>query len=75
MHNYLTSVYEEGDVRSALITMVQKLQHARNGVDVLSESRVLFILVFDIDLLSMIILIFYFNSFLTQCSINYKVFM
>lgn len=41
MHNYLTSVYEEGDVRSALITMVQKLQHARNGVDVLSESRVL----------------------------------
>lgn len=41
MHNYLTSVYEEGDVRSALITLVQKLQHARNGVDVLSESRVL----------------------------------
>lgn len=40
MHNYLTSVYEEGDVRSALITMVQKLQHARNGVDVLSESRI-----------------------------------
>lgn len=40
MHNYLTSVYEEGDVRSALITMVQKLQHAKNGVDVLSESRI-----------------------------------
>ncbi|XP_022998135.1 putative respiratory burst oxidase homolog protein H [Cucurbita maxima] len=40
MHNYLTSVYEEGDVRSALITMVQKLQRARNGVDVLSESRI-----------------------------------
>lgn len=41
MHNYLTSVYEEGDARSALIAMVQQLQHAKNGVDVVSESRVL----------------------------------
>lgn len=40
MHNYLTSVYEEGDARSALIAMIQKLQHAKNGVDVVSESRV-----------------------------------
>lgn len=40
MHNYLTSMYEEGDARSALIAMVQKLQHAKNGVDVISESRV-----------------------------------
>ena len=40
MHNYLTSVYEEGDARSALIAMVQSLQHAKNGVDVVSESRV-----------------------------------
>lgn len=40
MHNYLTSVYEEGDARSALIAMVQWLQHAKNGVDVVSESRV-----------------------------------
>ncbi|KAF6150563.1 hypothetical protein GIB67_030364 [Kingdonia uniflora] len=40
MHNYLTSVYEEGDVRSALITMVQSLQHAKNGVDIVSESRI-----------------------------------
>jgi hypothetical protein len=40
MHNYLTSVYEEGDARSALIAMVQQLQHAKNGVDVVSESRV-----------------------------------
>ncbi|KAL0460645.1 UNVERIFIED_CONTAM: putative respiratory burst oxidaseprotein H [Sesamum latifolium] len=39
MHNYLTSVYEEGDARSALIAMVQSLQHAKNGVDVVSESR------------------------------------
>lgn len=40
MHNYLTSVYEEGDARSALIAMVQSLQHAKNGLDVVSESRV-----------------------------------
>ncbi|KAG9448243.1 hypothetical protein H6P81_014371 [Aristolochia fimbriata] len=40
MHNYLTSVYEEGDARSALITMVQSLQHAKNGVDIVSGSRI-----------------------------------
>lgn len=41
MHNYLTSVYEEGDARSALIGMVQKMQQAKNGVDIVSESRVI----------------------------------
>ncbi|KAA8520882.1 hypothetical protein F0562_011555 [Nyssa sinensis] len=40
MHNYLTSVYEEGDARSALITMVQALNHAKNGVDIVSGTRV-----------------------------------
>ncbi|KAJ1689574.1 hypothetical protein LUZ63_013729 [Rhynchospora breviuscula] len=40
MHNYLTSVYEEGDARSALITMLQALNHAKNGVDVVSGTRV-----------------------------------
>ncbi|KAG6432880.1 hypothetical protein SASPL_104470 [Salvia splendens] len=40
MHNYLTSMYEEGDARSALIAMVQSLQHAKNGVDVVSDSRI-----------------------------------
>ncbi|WOL04805.1 respiratory burst oxidase [Canna indica] len=40
MHNYLTSVYEEGDARSALIAMVQALQHAKSGVDVVSGSQV-----------------------------------
>nr|DAD25999.1 TPA_asm: hypothetical protein HUJ06_027467 [Nelumbo nucifera] len=40
MHNYLTSVYEEGDARSALIAMLQSLQHAKNGVDIVSESRI-----------------------------------
>ncbi|CAJ2650679.1 unnamed protein product [Trifolium pratense] len=40
MHNYLTSVYEEGDARSALVTMVQALNHAKNGVDIVSGTRV-----------------------------------
>ncbi|KAG7975569.1 hypothetical protein I3843_06G105900 [Carya illinoinensis] len=40
LHNYCTSVYEEGDARSALITMLQSLQHAKNGVDVVSGTRV-----------------------------------
>ncbi|KAK3154079.1 hypothetical protein QOZ80_2BG0185660 [Eleusine coracana subsp. coracana] len=39
MHNYLTSVFE-GDARSALIAMIQSLQHARNGVDIVSGSRI-----------------------------------
>ncbi|KAJ3669154.1 hypothetical protein LUZ60_011104 [Juncus effusus] len=40
MHNYLTSVYEEGDARSALIAMVQSLQHAKDGLDVVSGSKI-----------------------------------
>ena len=40
MHNYLTSVYEEGDARSALIAMIQSLQHSKSGVDIVSGSRV-----------------------------------
>ncbi|KAI9123130.1 hypothetical protein K1719_006019 [Acacia pycnantha] len=40
LHNYLTSVYEEGDARSTLITMVQALNHAKHGVDILSGTRV-----------------------------------
>ncbi|MBA0825145.1 hypothetical protein Goarm_021752 [Gossypium armourianum] len=40
LHNYCTSVYEEGDARSALITMLQSLNHAKNGVDVVSGTRV-----------------------------------
>lgn len=45
MHNYLTSVYEEGDARSALIAMVQSLQHAKNGLDIVSGSRVIICLI------------------------------
>nr|API61821.1 respiratory burst oxidase-like protein B [Fragaria x ananassa] len=40
LHNYCTSVYEEGDARSALITMLQSINHAKNGVDVVSGTRV-----------------------------------
>lgn len=40
MHNYLTSVYEEGDARSALITMVAALNHAKNGIDIVSGTKV-----------------------------------
>lgn len=40
LHNYCTSVYEEGDARSALITMLQSIQHAKNGVDIVSGTRV-----------------------------------
>ncbi|KAM7269087.1 hypothetical protein ACFE04_024584 [Oxalis oulophora] len=40
LHNYCTSVYEEGDARSALIAMLQSLHHAKNGIDVVSGTRV-----------------------------------
>ncbi|XP_010455529.1 PREDICTED: probable respiratory burst oxidase homolog protein I [Camelina sativa] len=40
MHNYLTSVYEEGDTRSTLLTMIQTLNHAKNGVDIFSGTKV-----------------------------------
>ncbi|KAL6222095.1 hypothetical protein ACLB2K_005487 [Fragaria x ananassa] len=41
LHNYLTSVYEESDARSTLITMVQALNHAKHGVDILSGTSVM----------------------------------
>ncbi|CAL0304825.1 unnamed protein product [Lupinus luteus] len=40
LHNHLTSVYEEGDARSTLIKMIQALNHAKHGVDILSGTRV-----------------------------------
>ncbi|KAJ8572869.1 hypothetical protein K7X08_009380 [Anisodus acutangulus] len=40
LHNYCTSVYEEGDARSALITMLQSIQQAKSGVDIVSGTRV-----------------------------------
>ncbi|KAF3437653.1 hypothetical protein FNV43_RR20409 [Rhamnella rubrinervis] len=38
--NYCTSVYDEGDARSALMAMLRSLQHAKNGVDIVSGTRV-----------------------------------
>ncbi|KAJ4713194.1 Respiratory burst oxidase [Melia azedarach] len=40
MHNFLTSVYEEGDVRSALISVIQALHFARTGIDIVSKTPV-----------------------------------
>lgn len=40
MHNYLTSVYEEGDARTTLLTMVQALNHTKHGYDIFSGTRV-----------------------------------
>ncbi|XP_074589657.1 respiratory burst oxidase homolog protein B-like [Curcuma longa] len=40
LHNFCTSVYEEGDARSALIVMLQSLNHAKNGLDIVSGTRV-----------------------------------
>ncbi|KAJ7956468.1 Respiratory burst oxidase [Quillaja saponaria] len=40
MHNFLTSVYQEGDVRSALIKIIQALHHAKNGIDIVSKTPV-----------------------------------
>ncbi|KAK9926111.1 hypothetical protein M0R45_023359 [Rubus argutus] len=38
MHNFLTSVYQEGDARSILISAIQALHHARNGIDFVSRT-------------------------------------
>ncbi|KAE8123962.1 hypothetical protein FH972_018875 [Carpinus fangiana] len=40
LNTYCTSVYEEGDARSALIAMLQSLNHAKNGIDIASGTRV-----------------------------------
>ncbi|KAK7265862.1 hypothetical protein RJT34_33486 [Clitoria ternatea] len=40
MHNYLTSVYPEGDVRSALLSVIQALHHAKNGIDIVSRTPI-----------------------------------
>ncbi|KAK9705662.1 hypothetical protein RND81_07G074300 [Saponaria officinalis] len=40
MHTYLTSVYEECDARSTLLTLIQALTHAKYGVDILTGTKV-----------------------------------
>ncbi|XP_048634926.1 respiratory burst oxidase homolog protein C-like [Brassica napus] len=41
VNNYCTSIYEEGDVRSVFIRMLQSLNHSKNGVDIVSGTRVM----------------------------------
>ncbi|KAI4335910.1 hypothetical protein L6164_014506 [Bauhinia variegata] len=40
MHNFLTSVYQEGDVRSAFLSLIQALHHAKNGIDIVSRTPI-----------------------------------
>nr|GMC75266.1 Respiratory burst oxidase -like protein D [Ipomoea batatas] len=40
IHNYCTSISEEGDNRNALIAMLKSLHHAKNGVDIVSHNAV-----------------------------------
>ncbi len=47
LHNYLTSVYEERDARSTLLSMVQALNHAKHGVDIVSGTRVRLLFKYD----------------------------
>ena len=42
MHNFLTSVYHEGDVRSVLIRAIQALHYTRRGIDIVSKTPVSF---------------------------------
>ncbi|KAE8683952.1 respiratory burst oxidase-like protein A-like isoform X2 [Hibiscus syriacus] len=38
--NFLTSVYQEGDARSAFITVIQSLYQAKYGIDIISRTPV-----------------------------------
>ncbi|KAL1334236.1 hypothetical protein HN51_063128 [Arachis hypogaea] len=41
MHNFLTStVYPAGDIRAALLSVIQGLHHAKNGTDLVSRSPI-----------------------------------
>ncbi|PIA63199.1 hypothetical protein AQUCO_00200899v1 [Aquilegia coerulea] len=40
MHNFLTSVYQDGDARSALLTAIQALKCTKNGIDIISRTPV-----------------------------------
>ncbi|VVB00211.1 unnamed protein product [Arabis nemorensis] len=41
LRNYCTSIYEKGDVRSAFIHMLQSLNHAKYGMDIVSGTNVM----------------------------------
>ncbi|XP_052179764.1 respiratory burst oxidase homolog protein F-like [Diospyros lotus] len=40
MHNFLTGAYQAGDARSALLSAIQALCYAKNGIDIVSHTRV-----------------------------------
>nr|CAB3455982.1 unnamed protein product [Digitaria exilis] len=40
LHNHCTTVYEEGDARSILISMLQSISQAKDGIDVVSGTSV-----------------------------------
>ncbi|TKY55031.1 Respiratory burst oxidase-like protein A [Spatholobus suberectus] len=40
MHNFLTSVHPEGDIRSALLSVIQALHLAKNGTDIFSRTPI-----------------------------------
>ncbi|KAM3404554.1 hypothetical protein ACQJBY_007570 [Aegilops geniculata] len=40
LHVHCTSVHEEGDARSAVITVAQSLNHDKHGIDIISGTRV-----------------------------------
>ncbi|RDX91798.1 Respiratory burst oxidase-like protein F, partial [Mucuna pruriens] len=40
MHNFLTSVHPEGDIRSALLSVIQALHFAKNGTDIVSRTPI-----------------------------------
>ncbi|KHN48740.1 Respiratory burst oxidase like protein F [Glycine soja] len=40
MHNFLTSVHPEGDIRSALLSVIQALHLAKNGTDIVSRTPI-----------------------------------
>ncbi|KAK9669122.1 hypothetical protein RND81_13G110800 [Saponaria officinalis] len=40
MHNYLTSVYSSGDVRSILLSVTQSLYPSKSGIDLFSQTQV-----------------------------------
>ncbi|KAL8141891.1 hypothetical protein V2J09_014923 [Rumex salicifolius] len=40
MHTYLTSLYQRGDARSVMISVIQELHSSKNGTDIFSQTQV-----------------------------------
>ena len=63
MHNYLTSVYDVGDARTTLLTMIQTLHLAKNGVDMFSGTKaIIFIDYFLLAKLSITFILIYIHT-------------